>query len=192
MIRTFVVSFVVFLCGAGFGILTTQPDHDDKAGTLVADVLDMLAVCETAIQAGQLPDFKGWAEARPLVPAIRSDVVYYSPPDTQLAVEFENRKFGNGRQLSCGIHVGGAFGPITPEVQSDLLRALLQLRGNRIASAEYEALPVTQLGQNFIMEGYRAKVARDGDCPVGVSIFSHPDPAGLTVKVADRFTWCDG
>ncbi len=159
---------------------------------LKSQVFEVLELCEAAIHKGALPDTTGWERVQPIVPGFRSSDQYYRPQDMDVVVQSTEASFGNGTQLSCRLHLGPQFKPLSDDVVAEVFLALMQERGKRLASGDYIELPISQLGQGTILEGFRSKeVLREG-CPLGVVFhISRQDPfLGLSLTVSDRFTWC--
>lgn len=193
MMRVFLVSFVVFLLGTGFGVMTTRYDPNEQGKSISRDVLSVVELCETSILSGSLPATDGWSSFQLVIPAMRSDAAFFQPDSTDLVVELRKAKFGQSEQLSCTINVGGSFAPLTDDVISVVLLELLQERADRIVSGEYERFPMTQLGNGMVLEGFVTREKLSKGCPIGIAISLIPQAPllGLRVSVSDMFTWCD-
>ena len=173
-----------------YGVLTHSTQAEPREIALAEDTLAVLDLCETAIAAGRLPDVSGWAATRPHTATSLAET-HLNPTGTALAVQVQERSWGEGVQLSCRVTVDVAHGPISEQEQAAVLMAFLQERGRKIAAQTHEANEPTALGQGWVQVGYTAKAPADGGCPVGAFLATIPEPPTIQLSVADQFTWCD-
>lgn len=171
-----------------YGFLTLSQDKAPRGQRLAQDALDMLALCEEAISAGELPDVSGWDAVRTNT-ATSTELSHHSPPGTDLAVQVTRRAFGAGVQLSCSISISAEFGLASEQELAVVLMAFMQLRGAKLAGGVHKEFLPTALGQGWVQVGYGTKVP-DDRCPVGSVLSIFPEPGGMSLSVADRFTWC--
>ncbi|WP_424939064.1 hypothetical protein [Aliiroseovarius sp. S253] len=173
-----------------WGFLSLNQVSDTRGKQFAAEALEALALCETAIMRGQLPDVSDWKTVRPLSSDNRS-ATYVAPSQTKwIAVKVESVKWLDGPQHSCDIQHVWSEDLLTRADVAAVVLTFMETRAARFGRAPQKPFDLVPLSQGDILYGIQTRDLVNDACPLGTTMTVLDAPYRVSFSVSDRFTWC--